>query len=269
MLIDWFTVCAQGLNFLILVWLLKRFLYKPILAAIADREKRVAADVAEAEANRARALTERDDWAKKVAAFDADTAARLAQAALEAGKEQERLLQAARTAAADLRRDDASALRGAVDRLGKEVALLAAQEVGQIARQALQELAGADLEQRMLGEFLRRLSGLGPDLRSTLAGALRFPGAVALIRSAHELPGPARAGIGDGLNRALAAEVPVRFEADPRVVCGIEMDLGGQRVGWSVAEYLRGLERATTELISAASSPPPGPGEAVAPAASL
>src|ERR1035441_6695689 len=39
MLIDWFTVGAQALNFLVLVWLMKRFLYKPILDAIDEREK--------------------------------------------------------------------------------------------------------------------------------------------------------------------------------------------------------------------------------------
>ena len=38
MLIDWFTVGAQALNFVILVWLLKHFLYKPILNAIDVRE---------------------------------------------------------------------------------------------------------------------------------------------------------------------------------------------------------------------------------------
>ena len=37
MLIDWFTVGAQALNFLILIWLLKRFLYRPVLAAIEAR----------------------------------------------------------------------------------------------------------------------------------------------------------------------------------------------------------------------------------------
>jgi len=37
MLIDWFTVGAQALNFIILVWLMKRFLYKPVQDAIAAR----------------------------------------------------------------------------------------------------------------------------------------------------------------------------------------------------------------------------------------
>ena len=48
MLADWFTIVAQALNFLILVWLMKRYLYKPILHAIDEREKRVAAELADA-----------------------------------------------------------------------------------------------------------------------------------------------------------------------------------------------------------------------------
>ena len=51
--IDWFTVVAQAINFLILVWLLKRFLYKPILHAIDEREKGIAAQLAQAEAKKA------------------------------------------------------------------------------------------------------------------------------------------------------------------------------------------------------------------------
>ena len=54
MLIDWFTVGAQALNFLILVWLMKRFLYKPILHAIDEREKRIAAELADADAEKGR-----------------------------------------------------------------------------------------------------------------------------------------------------------------------------------------------------------------------
>jgi len=53
MLIDWFTVGAQALNFIILVWLLKRFLYKPILGAVDAREKRIAAELADAAARKA------------------------------------------------------------------------------------------------------------------------------------------------------------------------------------------------------------------------
>lgn len=42
MLIDWFTVGAQVLNFVILMWLMKRSLCQPVLDAIDAREDRRA-----------------------------------------------------------------------------------------------------------------------------------------------------------------------------------------------------------------------------------
>ena len=65
MLIDWFTVGAQALNFIILVWLLKRFLYKPILNAVDAREKRIAAELADANAKKAEAQKERDEFHRR------------------------------------------------------------------------------------------------------------------------------------------------------------------------------------------------------------
>jgi F-type H+-transporting ATPase subunit b len=77
MLIDWFTVGAQALNFLILMWLLKRFLYHPILAAIDAREQRIAAQLADAEAKEAEANKERDEFLQKNVTFDKERAALL------------------------------------------------------------------------------------------------------------------------------------------------------------------------------------------------
>ncbi len=49
MLINWFTVLAQIVNFLILVYLLKRFLYGPIIRAMQEREKKIARRLQDAE----------------------------------------------------------------------------------------------------------------------------------------------------------------------------------------------------------------------------
>jgi F-type H+-transporting ATPase subunit b len=65
MLIDWFTVGAQVVNFVILVWLMKHFLYKPILNAIDAREKRIASELADANAKRTEAEKERADFRKQ------------------------------------------------------------------------------------------------------------------------------------------------------------------------------------------------------------
>ena len=80
MLIDWFTVCAQALNFLILVWLMKRFLYKPILDAIDAREKKVAAELADANTKKTEAQKDRDDFQHKNEEFDRQRAALMTKA---------------------------------------------------------------------------------------------------------------------------------------------------------------------------------------------
>jgi F-type H+-transporting ATPase subunit b len=80
MLIDWFTVFAQGVNFLVLIWLLKRFLYKPVLAAIAAREKSIIDQLKNAEQKKSAAQTERDAFQQKNEEFDRQRAALLAHA---------------------------------------------------------------------------------------------------------------------------------------------------------------------------------------------
>ena len=99
MLIDWFTVGAQVLNFVILVWLMKRFLYKPILKAIDTREKRIAAELADADKKKAEAKKERDEFQRKNEEFDQQREALLSQATNEAKAERQRLIEEARKAA--------------------------------------------------------------------------------------------------------------------------------------------------------------------------
>ena len=102
MLIDWFTVAAQALNFLILVWLMKRFLYKPIQGAIDSREKHIAAALADADAKKSQAQAERDEFQRKNDEFQQQRAALFGQAERDAQLERQRLLDEARQAAEGL-----------------------------------------------------------------------------------------------------------------------------------------------------------------------
>src|ERR1700691_1371485 len=99
MLINWFTVGAQVINFIVLVWLLKRFLYKPVLNAIDAREKRVAGDLANAALQMTETTKSRDELQAKHKAFDEERGALFAKAILDAKMEGERLLANARQAA--------------------------------------------------------------------------------------------------------------------------------------------------------------------------
>src|SRR5271165_3207246 len=121
MLINWFTVIAQAINFLILVWLLKRFLYKPILHAIDEREKGIATQLADVEAKKTVAQKERDDFQHKNEAFDQERAALLKKAADEAEAERQRLLGEAKRDADALRTKRQDTLESEQRNLNQEI----------------------------------------------------------------------------------------------------------------------------------------------------
>jgi len=249
MLIDWFTVGAQVLNFLVLAWLLKRFLYRPILDAIDAREKRIAAKLADADAKKAEALKERDDFGKKNAEFDRQRATLLAEARDQADAERRRILEDTRKAADALSAKRQEALRSEARQLNQALARCARDEVFAISRKALSELASTSLEERLGEIFTQRLRDIDPQSKAALGDVLRSAAQPALVRSAFDLPAAQRAAIQNALNETFSAEIRVQFETAPDLVSGIELVADGRKLGWSIAHYLASLEERVESLL--------------------
>jgi F-type H+-transporting ATPase subunit b len=249
MLIDWFTVGAQTLNFLILVWLLKRFLYKPIRHAIDEREKRIAAELANADKKKAEAQKERDAFRHKNEEFDQQRAALLSKATDEAKAEGLRLLDEARKASDVLSAKRMETLRKDADTLSQDIRRRTQQEVFAIARKALTDLATVSLEERLGEVFTRRLREMDGQAKAILAQALKTSPESALVRSAFDLPEAQRAAIQNALNETFSAQIHVRFETAPDLISGIELSTSGQKVAWSIADYLAALGKGVDALL--------------------
>ncbi len=248
MLIDWFTVIAQAINFLILVWLMKRFLYKPILNAIDAREAQVAAELADAAAQKAAAQQEHAEFDQKNSVFEQQRAELLRKATDDAQAERQRLLADARQAGAALRAKQQESLRNEERNLQQAISRRTQQEVFAITRQALTDLAGATLEERMGAVFTRRLHALDGPAKADLAQALKRASDPALVRSAFDLPAEQRAVIQNALNETFSSEIPLRFETAPALISGIELTTNGQKVAWSLADYLGSLAKGVDAL---------------------
>jgi F-type H+-transporting ATPase subunit b len=257
MLIDWFTVGAQALNFLILVWLLKHFLYKPILNAIDAREKLIAKELADADAKKAEAQKERDEFQKKNEEFDSQRAALLTKATDGAKAEHQRLLDEARKAADALSAKRQEALRTDALNLNQAISRLTQKEVFAIARKALSDLATVSLEERIGEVFDRRLRELNGQAKTLLGDALKKNSEPALVRSTFELPMTQRAAIQNALNETFSTEIHLRFETTPDLVSGIELTTNGQKIGWSIKDYLASLEKGVGELLKEKDKPEP------------
>lgn len=269
MLIDWFTVIAQALNFLILVWLLKRYLYQPVLNAISAREQRIAMQLADAASKQAAATSERDEFDRKNKEFDAQRALLLAKASEEAKLEQQRLLEQARKDADALRARLEDAMHSEQQILSGELARRTCDEVFAIARKVLADLGSASLEDAMLHVFIERLRALSDPDRKLLAAAGAAAAGTVVVRSAYDLPAQQRGAIEQAVTEICGAAARPSYQTVPGLISGVELSANGRKLAWSIADYLGALQKSVGDSVAApvTPSPPAAPAAPVAPAA--
>ena len=257
MLINWFTVFAQAVNFLILVWLLKRFLYKPILHAIDEREKGIASQLAQAEAKVAEAQKERDDFQHKNEVFDQQRAALLTKATDEAKAERQRLLDEAKRDADALRAKRQTALQSEQRNLNQEIIRWTQKEVFAITRKTLADLANTSLEERMGDVLVGRVRALTGAAKEQITTAFKASNHTVSVRSAFDMPPAQKNAIESAVKETFAPDAQVQFETAPELVSGIELSTNGHKVAWSIADYLATLEKSAGELLHKEAKPEP------------
>lgn len=249
MLIDWFTVGAQTVNFLVLVWLLKRYLYRPILNAIDERERRVAAELSLAAVKQAQAQQQRNEFQQKNIDFEQQRTALLSQMINEVQLERQKLLDAARQEADIVAAQRIEALRNDNNQLKRAISFSCQEEVFTIVRKVLSDLANSSLEQAMVKVLMRRLHALNAVDKALFAEAINSPVESVLLRSVFPISEVQGIAIQQTLNDVFLKPVTLRFETNPYLVSGIELCANSQKIAWSIDDYLESLHQALDTLI--------------------
>ncbi|HWQ12793.1 MAG TPA: hypothetical protein VNL77_08335, partial [Roseiflexaceae bacterium] len=113
MAFDWLTFGFEIVNFLVLVWLLHRLLYRPVLAMIQRRRDEIAASTQAAEALRAEAEQLKAEYDRRLEDWAGERARARRELDEELERERQRRLQALETELAERRQREA-ALREAL-----------------------------------------------------------------------------------------------------------------------------------------------------------
>jgi len=246
MLIDWFTVIAQLVNFAILIWLLRRFLFKPILRAIDEREKRIARQLAEAEDARKEAERQSDVYRQKNENFDRQLAERMAEMSETAAMEKQRLQEETKAEAARLSEQRQATLEKEALEFEHQFRSQMGETLIEIAGKAIQDLAGISLEDRMIEVFLEQIASVSPEERLRISGKMKSPEPV-IVSSAHDIEPEQSKQVAQAVRDYLTRDAKILFEKDPALVCGLEIRWGGYRLTWSLAEYMSSLQKNLSE----------------------
>jgi len=243
MLIDWFTVVAQIVNFLVLVALLKHFLWGRLVAAIDNREKRVAGQLAEAEAKNQEAARQTEQARVLTEEIEKQRPAMLLQAKHDADEQRKEMVQQARQEVQRIEAKWREDLEREQTAFFDELRHRAATEMLAIIRRALADLACADIQHCATEVFLEKLKQLDP-------AALRdLTGKELTVLTAGELGEESQCRVRETLEDRLGPGIQLKFEPTRSFAWGIELRGNGRRIGWSSDTYIESLEENLREAL--------------------
>lgn len=247
MLVDGFTTVAQIINFLILVWLLRRFLYKPVLRAMDKREEQMIRARKDADEQRIRAENEKLTFEKKLQELTGERERLLRSAAEQAAEERKKLISAAREEVSELEARWRAALDHERTTLLQEFSTRIEAEIFAISRKVLSDLAGANLEPCIAERFAERLRSLEPGEIDQLAGSPENTSMPVVVASAFELPENSRRQLEEGVRQKLGVR-EIQFATAPDLIGGIELRTNGHKLSWTIRNYLSSLQEEMEQM---------------------
>ena len=247
--IDWFVFLAQIFNFLLLMYLLKRLLYGRIIKAMDDREAKIAARFVEAEDLKVKANEEAVLYEKRNQLLNETKDRMLNEATMAADAKRKELMEKVRVEVDQVKIRWQDMLSREQDAFFYDLRQRAAKELYATARKALRDLADADLEERIVDEFLRRVKALDEEKSVQMRKAISGGGNRVTIQSAFGIPALRRTQIEETLKKQITNGFTINYLQQPEIVSGIEMRVNGHKIAWSLNEYLETLVESLTETL--------------------
>jgi F-type H+-transporting ATPase subunit b len=215
---SWWTFTLQAANFLVLVWLLQRFLFKPIRAIVAQRKEEISRALTDASTQKQDAERLKQELEAKRAQLDAERQNIVEEERARILAERQKIIEQARKEAEAIReqtlkRLDEERLAAGDELFDRTVALASS-----LAERFLRELAVPSIEQPFLARVTDYLDKLPAKERAQL---VPHPGAGGLlVTTAHLLGAQEQARWREQLAQRLGAASDVTFSADPALIAG-------------------------------------------------
>lgn len=236
--LSWSTFLLEIVNFLVLVWILKRFFYKPLQAVIARRQRGIERRLAEAEETQQQARQLQQQYEQRLAEWQSEGRQAREDLQREMRAERAKLEQELQESLQGQRQKAQTVERRQQREMRRQLEQRALEQGGQFAARLLQQGAGPELEQRLLELLLRSLDELPEEQRQSLRQPLGESAEVAEITSAFPLENSQRQQLEQVLREFLQRDIPCRYVENPELLAGVRIAVGPWRLGASVGDEL-------------------------------
>lgn len=246
--LNWSTFVLEIINFLVLVWILKRFLYKPVLDVIAARRKAIEDQLAEAHAIEDEAQQLKDQYTGRLSEWETERRQARERLTHEIDRERARRqseMEAAFEAEKEKARVAESRRQAEQQRAVEQQAML---QAAAFSGRLLEQAAGPELEDKLLMLVIEDLNGLSTAELDRLREQWAEPSQVVEVSSAFALSDPQRERLIAVLQQVCGVSAPIQFHRDEALIAGLRIVIGAWVLAANVRDELRGfteLARAT------------------------
>jgi F-type H+-transporting ATPase subunit b len=240
--IDYFTFVAQVVNFLVLILLLRFFLYKRIIKAMDEREKKITMRLQEAKDLKTEAQNEIVEYQKNKQELSQKRESMIIEARKEAQTVSEELIKKARSEVNESKNKWLEEVEHQKKTFLSDLRRRSGEKIYSIASRVLEDLANDKLELHIINTFIKRLYSMGEKEKEAIKGFILKPQEEITIKSSFELPGTLPERIKEAVRDQIGNEAKFRFEIEPDLLCGIELHTHDRQISWSMGSYLDSLE---------------------------
>lgn len=247
--IDWFVFFAQVVNFLILAYLLKRFLYGRILKAMDDREAKIGKTFEEAEQLKKEAEQSAQAFEAKNKSLQEKHDELLNEAAREAEEYRRELMGQAREEVDQLRKRWQETVQRETTSFLHHLRQRAGRQVYEVARRVLHDMANEDMEKRMVDVFIKHVEATPDQDAEAFRDSILKSERGVVLQSAFDIDQADRQKIQAAMMRCRFDTGNLRYEMADNLVAGIEMRTDGHKLAWSLDDYLESLEESFSHVL--------------------
>ena len=249
MQIDYFTIIAQIINFLILVILLRHFLYQPLLRSMNEREQKISTRLKEAEQKRKEAEKDAELHSKILQEIEKKRQEMRIKVENEVQLYQKALMKEARDRVESSKAKWYEDFERQKELMVSDLSLNASEEICAIVRRALQDLADENLEHHILNNFIKRLEEENDLDNEKTMDFFRTVKEQITVESTFEIPEEMRHRIIEIAGNRTGSKPEMIFKIVPELICGVQLSTHDARIGWSVAGYLNSLKADVSRAI--------------------
>lgn len=246
---SWFTIAAQIFNFLLLVWLLKHFLYGPIINTMEERQERIESRQQEAEQQIERAQEKEEKYRARLQELEEQEDELLEEAEQKAQQRRQELLEEVREEVDEAERQWRRALERDREAFLRDLRQKVARQSLSMTRQILGDLADEELERMIIRSFIDRVDEVEGDSWDELVAGARSEEDGLIVQTTFDIPAELQKDLSATIREHAGEGISISYRRAEELIGGIQIRSAGLKIAWSIDDYLENVQDTLEQMI--------------------